>query len=371
MSNNYDFIVIGSGPSGLVAAAAASSRGIKTLVLERNEEAARKIYATGNGRCNFLNRKAKDADMVLEYCHSIGIIETEEEDGRLYPRSMQAASVADALINAAKKNGAEILCGTKVCSVQKKGQYFDIQSEKGELFTSDKLLIATGGKAGIQFGCYGDGYKWAQDFGHVPVKPIPALTGLECAESIELLHGVRIKAKASVFCNKELLASDLGEVQFAGGYISGICVMNLSRYLRTGEGKEYTLVLDLFPEYSKEDLLQLLLSQKKIRGCATNGLIPSAMHEYLHTRINPEEHGPVRMAELSKNLCFTITGSKGWKDAQVTAGGVRQEELSENYESKLAEGLYFAGEILDYDGPCGGYNIGHAILTGLKVGKAV
>ena len=383
-SNFYDIIIVGSGPAGLTAAKIAAENAKSVLVLERNEECAKKIYATGGGRCNFMNKKMDGAADLLAYCNGIGIIETEEEEGRLYPRSLQASSVANILNFAAKKAGAEIVTGALVSDISKKGEAFEVAVQiNGQAFAvqSKQLLIATGGKAGIQYGCYGDGYKWAQSFGHRIVKPIPALTGLECAEDISLLHGVRIRAKAALLCSAAdkgnaadrgvLLAEDAGEVQFTRDGISGICVMNLSRYLRFEEGKYFTLCLDLYPEYMPEELLELFMRQKQLAGCAMEGLVPEKMHDYLHTRIKPSEHGPAGMAALSKALNFTVTGSKGWKQAQVTCGGVALDEVTENYGSKLVPGLFFAGEVLDYDGPCGGYNIGFAIKSGKLAGEAM
>ena len=372
MKQIFDIAIIGSGPAGLTAAKIAAEKGKSVIVLERNEEAAKKIYATGNGRCNFMNKNMEDADEVLRYCSSIGIIGSEDEDGRLYPRNHQAASVVTMLTYAAKRAGSELMTNALVTGIEKKAGCFELAVQingQAENIKSDKVLIATGGKAGIQYGCYGDGYKWAQQMGHNVVKPIPALTGLECAEDIGMLHGVRLAAKASFLCNDELIAEDCGEIQFTRDGISGICVMNLSRYLRLEEGKTFVLSLDMYPEYSYEELLALFRHQIQAAGCAMEGLVPKQMHDYLHTRISPEEHNPFTMAKLSKNLRFRITGSKGWKTAQVTSGGVSLDEITDGCESKFVPGLFFAGEVLDYDGPCGGYNIGFAIKTGLKAGE--
>lgn len=371
MSKQYDVIVIGSGPAGLSCSITLARDGKSVVLLERNDKFAKKIYATGNGRCNFLNTKAENANKVLEFCSSCGIVPIEEEDGRLYPRNKEAASVANCLLASAKAAGVFLVSDFEVVSVQKNEQGFVVKSKLGEEYSSSSVVIATGGKAGIQFGCYGDGYKWASDFGHQVKKPIPALCGVEVEEDLGVLAGVRVSAKASIFCDNKLLAKDLGEVQFTKAAISGICVMNLARCIRKTEGTEFKLVLDMYPEYSEEELLKLFMNQKEKVGCAMEGLVPEGMHNYLHTRISKDEHSPKTMAALSKNLSFTVTGTKGWKDAQVTCGGVEFKELDENYQSKLQNGLYFAGEILDYDGPCGGYNIGFAIASGMKVGKAI
>ena len=370
MSNTYDVIVIGSGPAGLTSAITAARNGKRVLLTERNEKLAKKIYATGNGRCNFLNKKANDFEEVMDFCSSIGIIPVEEEDGRLYPRNKEARSVVNCFEANLKKAGVEVELDFETVSVQKTEQGFVVESKQGKSFTADSVVVATGGKAGIQFGCYGDGYKWAEGFGHKVIKPIPALTGLEVEEDLSVLAGTRVFAKVSLFDGDKFLAEDTGEVQFTKESISGICVMNLSRNIRLTENNKFSLHMDFYPEYTKEELLALFMSQIKAAGCAMEGLVPEAVHNYLHTRIKPEEHNPMTMSALSKDLSFTVTGTKGWKDAQVTCGGVDFDELDDSYQSKKVPGLYFAGEVLNYDGPCGGYNIGFAISSGLKVGKA-
>ncbi|MDO5331770.1 MAG: aminoacetone oxidase family FAD-binding enzyme [Bacillota bacterium] len=370
MSNMYDAIVIGSGPAGLSFAISAARNGKKVLVLERNEKAAKKIYATGNGRCNFLNTNADHYEETLEFCKSIGIVPFEEE-GRLYPRNREARSVVLALENGAIKLGAEIKTDFTAESVQKTEQGFVVKSKSGEEVIGSSIAITTGGKAGIQFGCYGDGYKFAENFGHKVIKPIPALVGMEVEEDLNILLGTRVLAKASIYDNEKLLASDSGEVQFAKDSISGICVMNLSRYVRRADDSKFTLHLDLYPEYSKEELFEVFMNQKKLVGCAMEGLVPASIHEYLHTRISKENHNPAGMAELSKDLTFNVTGTRGWKDAQVTCGGVDLSELDGNFQSSKVDRLYFAGEVLNYDGPCGGYNIGFAIYSGMKAGNAI
>jgi len=368
MNKHFDCLVIGSGPSGLTAAARVAAAGRSVALLERNSELSKKIYATGNGRCNFANLNAPNAKEVIDYARTIGIVPFEEE-GRLYPRNREARSVANALIAAAKNAGAELVTNFFVTSVQKNEQGFVVESESGEVLTSDTLVVATGGKAGISFGCYGDGYKWAESLGIALKKPIPALTGVKPEEDIALLHGTRVNARVSLSLDGEEIGSDTGEVQFAKEYISGICVMNLSRLVRLSDERKYILHIDMYPEYTKEELIDLFKSQIGKVGCAMEGLVPEKIHDYLHTRIKKDEHNPVNMAALSKDLRFNIIGTDGWKNAQVTSGGILLEELDDNYQSKKVKGLFFAGEVVDYDGPCGGYNICYAIYSGLKVGE--
>ena len=373
MLKDYDVIVVGSGPAGFAVATTAARRGKSVVVLERNEKFAKKIYATGNGKCNYANTNSPWAAEALEFTKSIGIIPLSEDEGRLYPRNRQAASVVKCMEFGAANAGVKLFKDFEVASVQKNGQLFEVKSKVGETLTSDSVVIATGGKAGIQFGCYGDGFKWATEMGIKVVKPIPALCGLEVEENIEALAGVRVPAAVQLLCNGAVIATDKGEVQFTKNSVSGICVMNLARNVRKEEGKEFSLKIDLFPEYTDEELLAIIFNQIKVAGCGLEGIVPREFHDYVHVyaKLLGMPHNPLTMSQLCKNLCFKVTGTKGWKDAQVTSGGVDFEELDDSYQSKIVPGLYFAGEVLNYDGPCGGYNITFAIASGVKVGNSI
>ena len=382
----YDVLIIGSGPSGLAAAAEAAGRGLKTAVLERNDLPARKVYATGNGRCNFSNTKARWSWETVPWMKDTAGVEAAEEDGRIYPRSFEAASAAEGLVAAAKRAGAEVFCGARAVGVQKNDQGFMVECEGGRSFEAKYLVLATGGKAGIQFGCYGDGYKFAEALGHSIVKPIPALDGLITDEDISALHGVRVRAKASIIkClvipgsgggTEKTAGTSIGEVQFTKDSISGICVMDLARFIRHEFDKEFVLSLDLFPEKSQEELADLLIGRKKAFGCGLKWLLPEKLTDYLHTRTEDLAKtglsGPAAMAVLCKDLRFRILGTKGWKNAQVTCGGVPLAEVDQKtFGSLVCPGLYITGELLDYDGPCGGFNIDWALHTGITAGRAL
>ncbi|MBR5731162.1 MAG: FAD-dependent oxidoreductase, partial [Firmicutes bacterium] len=216
---NCDIIVVGAGASGLAAAFAAAQRGQRVIVLERNDAPAKKLLATGNGRCNFSNRNAMFSEELVAFFSECLGIEAVEEDGRFYPRSLEAKTVADALVSGLEMAGAQIICNARVTSVRFNEMAYTVRTEDGRFFLSKAVILATGGKAGIQYGCYGDGYKLAEDLGHTVVKPVPALDALTCAEDLSDLHGVRVKARAALQRSEdggafEEAASETGEVQF-------------------------------------------------------------------------------------------------------------------------------------------------------------
>ncbi|MBQ2042064.1 MAG: aminoacetone oxidase family FAD-binding enzyme [Firmicutes bacterium] len=367
---NCDIIVVGAGASGLAAAFAAAQRGQRVIVLERNDTPAKKLLATGNGRCNFSNRKAMfSAELVGFFSECLGI-EAVEEDGRFYPRSFEAKTVADALVGGLEMAGAQIICGAKVVSVSNNEMAYTVRTEDGRFFLSKAVILATGGKAGIQFGCYGDGYKLAEKLGHSIVKPVPALDALTCAEDLSELHGVRVRAKVSLQKSQdggafEEAASEEGEVQFTKTAVSGICVMDLSGKVRLAEGTAYRLVIDLFPEKKLSELEYSLSYRQRMFGVMLKGLVPEKLAQYIE---NSAGKDPAACAAMAKALTFTVTGTKGWKNAQVTCGGVPLSEVDGMFRSKASDELYIVGELLDYDGPCGGFNLNWAFHTGLTAG---
>ncbi len=366
MSKIYDLTIIGAGAAGLFTAANFDG---DCCIVEKNKEAAKKIYATGNGRCNFLNAELDPScynnpdfvanaistvtlDDLLYAFESFGIVAREDDDGRMYPRSNEAATVAKALIKAASH--ADFKYEFDVKDAVKEDNLFVVTSTDGQVVKSRKLLIATGGKAGIQFGSDGRGYKLAQAFGHNIVKPVPALVPMICSEDISSIAGVRCEAMINLVKHTkqrdEILAFEyFGEVQFTKNAISGICVMDLSRGIRLEDGVSYTLTVNPLWDYGEEERKELLAQ------IPLENLIPAKLAEYM------KDGNPVS---------FNITGTKGWPDAQTTAGGIDVNEINpDNMESLLVPGLYFAGELIDVDGYCGGYNLTWAFTSAMLVAR--
>ena len=386
-----DVLIVGGGAAGL---AAASKGGPGWVLAEKNGESAKKIYATGSGRCNYMNSEASELPggftpaLLKAELEAIGIYGKEEEAGRMYPRSGKAEDVALALIHAAKRAGTQIVTDFDACSVQRDGDLFVVTARDGRKLCARKLILATGGKAGIQFGCEGAGLKMAASLGHNVIKPIPALTSLSCKEDLSSLAGVRVQGRLSFIKEKDgmsfPLACESGEIQFTKSTVSGICTMNLSRFYRLEEDSRFFLLMDFFQELNADALMNLLKDRCRLfpqehAAFLLNTLIPAKLAEYLlrtagissDCRLSQLSERQLLMLTASCKLTkLTITGAGGWKDAQVTCGGIDLSEVDLNtMESHIVPGFYPAGEILDYDGPCGGYNLSWAFACGFTAAR--
>ncbi|MGI6203981.1 MAG: aminoacetone oxidase family FAD-binding enzyme [Anaerovoracaceae bacterium] len=382
----HDICIIGAGASGLTAAvsAARAGAGKDITVIEKNSSAGRKVLATGAGRCNLTNAQADGMKEVLAFFSSIGIAVKSTEEGLFYPMSERAEDVVRALEGEAGSAGVSFILGAEVTGVRHEDA-FEIDLG-GSVIRAEKLIIAAGGKAAPQYGTTGDSYRFARSLGHSVNKVFPVLTGLKTADAVRSLKGVRVRAGCTLKRDGAAAAEEHGEVQFGEGYVSGICVMNLSRELKYGQGmrEKYELVLDLLPGMDEERVKAALMHRSGIlwmkSGDILNSIIPSKLASEVIRRagIDPEiPAADISESEISaaahclKGFTLSVSGAQGWKNAQCTAGGVPKEEIDpDTMESRIIPGLYFTGEALDYAGPCGGFNLNNAWLTGLKAGRA-
>lgn len=419
-ARDFDIAIIGAGAAGLMAAVSASELvpGRRILLLEKNDRPGKKLYATGNGRCNFLNRGAEPAhyfsresaesveDWVAPVLQAsspaaleslfdgLGVTAVHLEEGRLYPRSLQAESVVEALADCIRTRGVELRTRATVVECRKTADGFILKSDSGETHRTRCVLLATGGKAGIQYGSSGDGYKIATSLGHRLAKPIPALTQIVVELPDAALSGVRVRGAVSLwrFASAEAqeIARDEGEIQLTPDGISGICTFNISRYYEIAPDRSYAVQLDFFPEYEDEELLKILKKRKqqlagRSAGTFLNGLLPAKLAAHLMAEVGVdsvarsgslEEEQLHRLVAQCKRYERRVAGTKSWKHAQVTAGGVLLREVDPGtLQSKKTPSLYFAGEILDVDGPCGGFNLTWAFasgrVAGLSAGRSV
>lgn len=392
----YDICIIGGGASGMAAAITAkeSREDLRVLLIEKKESLGKKVAATGNGRCNITNSGAEMTDVVQEFLTHNGIILRTEDEGRIYPYSGKASHVVKAFEKRLSNLGVDVATGKTVLAVKKDGDVFKIAVEDGSVYEAGKLIIACGGKSSPQFGTTGDGYSWARSLGHEVTRLAPALTNLELDEydfGGKSVKGVRMKATVTLLRYKEdakpyekAVAQEKGEVQFTETGISGICVFNLSRFVRVEEGEtirdlpgKYEVSIDMMPEYNREDVSKIIKKQIDIHGNAETALLTVIDEKLVPVVIR--KSGEIsafdsiedRIACVLQDFRCSVKGAGGWKNAQVTSGGVKITEIDEEtMESKIVKDLYFAGEILDYDGPCGGFNLNFAWYTGIKAGKA-
>ncbi len=382
-----DICIIGAGASGLAAAITAGRKQLNKsiLILEKKEEAGKKLAATGNGKCNITNQHCKGAAEILEFFDTLGIYTRSDDEGRVYPYCSQAKDVVYALVQAAGSAGAEIRTECTVEKVEKTKAGFIIKTNRGNIETR-QLLIASGGKSAPQFGTSGDGYIIARSLGHTVTRLAPVLTGIEIKENLKSVRGVRVKALVKLLKDERIIEQEAGEVQFNEDSISGICVMNLSRYIKLEEGESfaagigrYSIEIDFVPELDRETLEKMLE-----RRCLNNfenpedlliSILPQQLRQMMLQETEAKDLQKIDLCKLSKTLKawkLSVKGTKGWKAAQCTSGGVLLDEIDmDTMESKIHKGLYFAGEVIDYDGPCGGYNLQNAWETGIKAGKAM
>lgn len=388
----YDIIIIGAGASGLAAAIAAkrANRRLNVAAVEALPRVGKKLLATGNGRCNITNENPAEGrygnfrfasaalneytpEKVIEFFRSIGILCVPDSEGRMYPAGNNANSVLDALRYEAQRLGVELICENHVDKAEKRNGIFIL----GEL-KAKKIILCTGGCAAPAQGSDGSGYKLLKAFGHSVTAVYPGLVQLTVEENTKSLKGVRAKAEAELFCDGKCIDEAKGEVQFTDYGLSGIAVMDLSRSVKKGN---YRCRINTIPTFSREEVKSFLLPLDREMPIenALSGLMPKALGRYILKKVDINALTPLgrlgdgEIANIivgAQWLDFTVTGTKGFKNAQITVGGADVGEFNPNtMESKLVKGLYCAGELLDVDGRCGGFNLQWAWASGLLAGR--
>ena len=404
----YDVIVVGGGAAGLMAAIQAASMGAKTAILDHHEVSGKKILATGNGKCNFTNlmqgesfyrcdtpafvlhilEQFSAADAV-EFFREIGVL-TKERQGYCYPRSGQAATIRNALMRRVEALKIDLYNEIGIRKIQPENGGFVLDTKSG-MFVSKSCILATGGMASPKTGSDGSGYIYAKTMGHTVKKPLPALTALIAdAGWLKQTAGVRADALVSLLVEGACVAQDTGEVQMTDYGISGIPVFQVSRYasLALEEKQRVEVLLDFAPEYTKEELCDFLKTQltqataeetwKDVLAGIINEKLAAMLCAQKHlgertiASVNEKKREQLQreMIHLLKQVKLTIKETKGFSFAQVTCGGIPVEELTGQMESRKVQGLYFAGEIVDVDGICGGYNLQWAWSSGIVAGRS-
>lgn len=401
----YDVAVIGGCAAGMAAAINAKRRTPKLniAIIEKLPRPGKKILATGNGRCNLTNLNASSSDYknpefarraldayeprrVVGFFESMGLLIYSDSEGRVYPRSNMAASVLDALRYEVDTLGIDVICDTPVESVKKTGGGFILNGN----VECRRLLIATGGKASPSQGSDGSGYALAKSLGHTVTRLYPSLVPLTVSGNVKPLKGVRARNVTLTLTNGKTVKKTSGELLFTENGISGIAAMELAsaagELLEDVKRKAFT-VIDFLPDMSEKELADYLVNIKKIKGSCPfdvlfTGVLPWAIGIEICKAVKLYKQGKsisslsntelASAARKAKNFELEINGTKGFANAQVTSGGVSVDEINrETMESKLCKGLYFAGEIIDVDAGCGGYNLQWAFASGLLAGENI
>lgn len=395
MEKSCDILIIGAGASGLACAASAARNGVKRIcLLERLSRPGKKLLVTGNGRCNLSHEYITsdsyhgtfDPTLLLNeipdirpFFERLGLFTVTDDAGRIYPLSNTAASVLDALRFAAEKAGAEILTDAP-CEKIIPAQNGFIAESANHTINAKAVVLAGGGCASPVHGSDGSCLSLAKSFGHEITPLRPALCPLQ-AESTKPLDGLRCKCTATLTQNGKILRTEQGEVQFTKTALSGICIFNLSAVYTGGQA---AVTLDLLPDNTHHEAYQILTSAVNSRQSLSSadtltGIFNYKLAAYLLKRVGISSESSASkltdqqittLAQTAKSLDFNITGTADFASAQVTAGGIKGDEVTEALMSRKVKGLFFAGEILDIHGDCGGYNLHFAFTSGMKAGHS-
>ncbi len=406
----YDLAIVGGGASGLAAAIAAgrAHSGIRAAVLEAQPRCGRKLLATGNGRCNITNRTADpssynsdsaevvrrvfervDEKNTEEFFLSLGLPLREESEGRTYPFCGQASAVLDLLRLALANLNIPELCGCRVDKISRDGgsSRYILHTTLG-VVRAKCVIIACGGLAAPKLGGCKDGYELMRSLGHSQTKLTPSLAPIPVkSPNLSALKGVRISAEAALCDNSGKIYSDRGEVQFGDKALSGIVVFQLSSALAAMKRTDGVCVeLDLLPDMSASEVELMLVERREImRGAALENylvglfnkrvgicLIKDAVEARFSSDASSlDDEAVKRLAYVIKHWRFPVSGASSWDSAQVTCGGIRLSEINGDDMSSLKhKGLFAAGEMLNADGKCGGFNLQWAWSTGILAGRS-
>ena len=400
----YDLAVVGGCSAGLVAAINAKRLypELKVAVVEKLPRIGKKLLATGNGKCNLTNLYAPDhgyvnkgfasfamcsypPEKITDFFATLGLLTYSDSCGRVYPESNMAASVVDALRFELERLKIDVLCDTPVNDIKKSDKGYCIN---GNIYC-EKLILAAGGKSSAPQGSDGSGFELAKRLGHTVTETVPALVPLTSKPEItKPLKGVRVRNVELTLKGEKIIAKTQGEILFAEYGLSGIAAMELAapaqKFINSVKFSPFTNI-DFLPDMTYSDLVDYLKNLNKIKGFCKmenllTGILPKAVgiaickacNLYNSEKLISDltEKDIRNIAEKIKKFPLEITGTRGFLNAQVTSGGVKVDEINEKtMESKICRNLYFAGEIIDVDGGCGGFNLQWAWASGMLAGE--
>ncbi|MRG87755.1 BaiN/RdsA family NAD(P)/FAD-dependent oxidoreductase [Salinibacillus xinjiangensis] len=411
----YDVVVIGGGPSGLMAAITASEHGAKTMLIDKGSKLGRKLAISGGGRCNVTNRLPEDElikhipgngrflysafsifnnEGIIAYFEKLGVQLKEEDKGRMFPISNSAKQVVQTLLNQLDRLNVTVKTNTPVEAIHYQDDVHDIILKTGEKISTKAVIVAVGGKSVPQTGSTGDGYAWAKKAGHTITDLYPTevpLTSKEPFIQDRTLQGLSLRDIGITVHNPKgkAIKTHRWDIIFTHQGISGPAALRLSQYvvkaLKKFKTNEVTVTIDSFPDQNEEETFQMLMklskeSPKKAVKTVWKGIVPERFLHFLlsQTEIKLDQtydhlvKNEVRkLAKLLKSFPVQVNGTLSIEKAFITGGGVSLKEIIPNeMASKKMHGLYFCGEILDIHGYTGGFNITAAFSTGHVAGRS-
>ncbi|CAB1255168.1 NAD(P)/FAD-dependent oxidoreductase [Clostridium sp. MT-14] len=403
----HNIIVIGAGASGIMASITAKDNGKDVAILESKNRMGNKILSTGNGRCNITNKNiiftkyhSRNLDFVknilnkfsvrdtITFFDSLGLPLTTLENGKMYPLSLQASSVLDILRMAIEDRNIPIYLNSKVTDIIRDKKYFKLFC-RDKVYKCNKIILCTGGKSAPHTGSDGSGFNICKNLGHSIITPLPALVQLKLRyDHLRALSGVKFNGYVEILVDNEIQQREYGEILFTDYGISGPPILEISRIASCNllNKRSVKIRIDMLPDLKRESLLEFLENHwgtfnyrsvyNSLIGIINKKIIPILLKEAAVNDI----HKPCY--ELSwrekKSICnllkcweFMVYDTNSFKNSQVTCGGVSTDEIDYNtLESKKIEHLYLAGEILDVDGCCGGFNLQWAWSSGFVAGTS-
>lgn len=391
----YDVLIIGGGASGMTAAISAARAGSKVMLCERLSKLGKKVLASGNGRCNLLNNdlessfyneasrpwveaifKQAGKDEILSFFRKLGLL-VYSDRGRFFPASNQALSVMEVLEEEIQRLTIDIAFDSSIVRMSKDGQRFSVTASSGKRFCASRVILCAGGKSYPKFGTDGLAYGLAQSLGHELIGPVPICVPLLSHDSLcKNLQGIRIQSVLTSVIDGKIINETAGEILFTDYGLSGSAILDISEEiaiaLERGSSRDVKITADLFPFMTEKELHEEL-SDRLSKKCEWNkiliGLLPGRFSPALEKILRTKNCGLI--VQTIKEQAFSIVGTKGWEEAEFTAGGIDLSDVrQESLESQLCPGLFFAGEVLNVHGRRGGYNLAWAWASGLTAGMA-
>ena len=413
-TQQYDVAIIGGGAAGLSAAVflcrdvQETGGRLSVTVLEKAPRVGKKLLATGNGTCNLTNMRASlaryhGADKTFvkpaltafppadacAFFRDIGVECTVRPDGKVYPRPAQASAVLDCLRLEASARGVREQCGCGVTAIRPRGGSFALETTQGTIHAA-KVMVCAGGAAAPALGGGNDGYTLLSSLGHTRTPLFPSIVQVRTDTTfVKALKGIRVDGTVAFCLDGRMLAQETGEILFTEYGLSGPAVMQISRCAADWERKKrgrMTAQLDLVPELSLSELDARLIQRVQLPGRMLEDLLTGLVNKRLgQTLLRAADILPLsrpastltaaerrRLCGLLKNWSLPVTGTQGMGGAQVTAGGIATAEFDPiTMESRLCPGVYAAGEVLDVDGDCGGFNLQWAWASAYTAVQAI